>query len=218
MRRFSIGLVLVVALLLMLTAIAASAVPDGFCDGDRVHPQCPTTTTPTPTTTPESSPLQACTADVLDDVGDGSIGRVGLECLWTPADNGALVGTITVEPSSPISQLVVFVRDSSPGDICVLKQLGKVDSPYVASFNLFYPVLSEDFDPPYEPYNYAPYVDKTYWTWNAPNWCYPQDPIVGMREDLNGEPLHLNVGFLAKKNTTVTVSLNPPQKEDPPAP
>jgi hypothetical protein len=133
-------------------------------------------------------------------------GATRFECLWKPVE-GADVGTVTVTPDGgTVSSLVVVVRDASPGDICVLEQEwdGQLGPSYTADFLLAYSGLDVVNFP-----DYGPYEGKTYWTWAAGNWCYPQDPVEGMRADPNGEPLHLQVNFRVKKGTTIDVVLSP---------
>jgi hypothetical protein len=87
-----------------------------------------------------------------------------------------------------------MVLDSYPGDICVIEQeWGGQDGPdFVASFLLSYADLDDGLYP-----DSGLHQDQTYWSFDGTNWCYPQDPVPGlppgMREDLNGEPLHLYV-------------------------
>jgi hypothetical protein len=118
-------------------------------------------------------------------------------------------GAVTVTPDGgAISGLVVFVRDASPGDICVLKQEwdGQTGPDFVAEFQLAYSGLDLEEFPDYEPYE-----EEDYWSYGGTNWCYPQDPVEGMRPDPNGEPLHLQVNFRVKKGTTVNIDLSPGQ-------
>ena len=132
-----------------------------------------------------------------------------LECLWTPAESATDAGTVTVEGTEEsISGVIVFVRDDSPGDICVLEQdwEGHTGPAYSASFNLAYGEMTDPF---------SGYSDQTYWTWDAGHWCYPQDGDFDMRDDSNGKPLHLRVDFRAKKGTTVAITLSPPQATTP---
>jgi hypothetical protein len=186
MRRFTVGLAIVLALFLMLAAVAIAAPPD-FCTNHPDNPNCTTTTDGTSTTVPSDVPL----CDNIPLLGGP--GRTSFECVWTPdeptniAEN--LEGTVTVDVTDgEVSGLVVSVRDSAPGDICVLMQewpdqLG--------------PVFTTTF----------PLADvargTNYWDFGGTHWCEPYDPIAGPREDLNGKPLHVNVGFVGKKNTVV---------------
>lgn len=136
-------------------------------------------------------------------------GLIKFECLWTPAESATDVGTVTVEATEgSISGVVVFVRDDSPGDICVLEQDwdGQTGPSYTASFDLAYGPLNEPF---------SDYSGQTYWTWDSGQWCYPQDGDFNMREDSNGKPLHLRADFRAKKGTTVEITLFPPQATTP---
>ncbi|MDF1596846.1 MAG: hypothetical protein P1T08_12280 [Acidimicrobiia bacterium] len=217
--RFTTGMVLVLALVLTLAAVAAAAPPD-FCNPESPdyrpdHPSCSSTTT----TAPQPSEVQACTTDVLSGI-NGS-GATRFECLWTPAPSETEIGTVTVTPlGGAISNLVVFVRDASPGDICVLKQewADQTGASYTATFDLAYGYLPRDADwDPDDIYpDYAPYENETYWSLGGQHWCYPQDPIKGMRADPNGKPLHLQVNFRIKKGTMVDIVLDPPQVMSPP--
>ena len=181
------SLLIVAALALpVLAATGATAGPD-FCDRKPNHPSCSTTTTTT-----EPAVAQPCET-VTTLLGTGNL---GFDCDWTPEESIATTGTVTVTvPSGEVSRVVVFVRDSAPGDICVLKEWDKATGTvFEASF---------------------PLVDEvggrgTYWD-NGTNWCEPFDPIVGQRSDLNGDPLHVRVGVRAKKGTVVEVSLSPGQ-------
>ena len=214
MRRITIGLTIIFALSLLLTAVAMAAPPtEDWCgeNGTRPdHPSCATTI-------PEPSALPACPNGPLDIPIPGP-GRVTFECLWTPEEPVAapVEGTATISPSGRVSQLTVMVLDSYPGDICVIEQEwdGQDGPDFVASFLLSYADLDDDLYP-----DSAPYEDKTYWSFGGTNWCYPQDPVPGappeVREDLNGKPLHLYVDFVAKKNATVNVALYPEQVEAP---
>jgi hypothetical protein len=118
-------------------------------------------------------------------------GQQGFECHWTPEVSSDEMGTVTVETvSGEITRLVIFVRDSSPGDICVLEQ------------DTLGPLVESSFPLIYEGENY----------WESPiHWCERFDPVAGQREDLNGEPLHLRVNFRGKRGTEVLISLSPGQ-------
>ena len=228
MRRFTIGSAMVLALLLMFTAIATAAPPD-FCDPDFPetykpnHPSCDTTTTTT--TVPEPSTLEPCQAEF--DIEVLKPGRVGYECLWTPVQpelipTEGVEGIVTVTPTEGVSSLVVFVRDDAPGDICLLAQGAEdqtgTDGSFVGSFDLSY------YDP--VPDGYDAWAGTTYWDLMYESeyvpgppivgayWCGPQDPVLEtIRFDTNGTPLHLSVGFKAKKNTgPVAVTLSVGQK------
>jgi hypothetical protein len=155
-------------------------------------------------------------------------GRVSYECLWTPKDLQSahpVEGKVTVTPDDPISRLVVFVRDSSPGDICgdtPLSDPTESDS-FVTSFDLSYGNLTEpdewETDGDYPTFDL--WEGKDYWDFRYDNgpkgehWCYPQDSRQGMREDLNGTPLHLWVAFKGQKGSSVNVSLSPEQAPEP---
>jgi hypothetical protein len=192
MRRFTIGLAVVFTLLLV--ASVASAVPPGFCDDKPDHHQCTTTTTTEPpVTTTETPGIPPC-ATVTNLQGAGA----GMTCLWTP-DRGLgeipSTGLVTVETTSgELSSLVIWVRDDEPGDICVLEQLRKPGTgTFVASFPLA--TGSESY-------------------WGEPtHWCSRFDPAPGIRDDLNGEPLHVEVSFDTRANrvASVVVTLEPGQ-------
>ena len=207
MRRLPI--LLVFALMFVLLALSPASAGKPNCDDPESHPSCKADDPPPATTPP-------CTDEIL--TGITGNGRVGVECLWTPAADVSVEGTVTVTPNRAISSLVVFVRDSSPGDICMLEQPGKADAPFVASFDLAYGELAEpDGWDPYNIYpNFSDWTGQNYWDFSyegdGAHWCYPQDGVQGMREDLNGKPLHVNVGWIAKKNTTVDVALFPAQE------
>jgi hypothetical protein len=204
-------LAIAVAMLMGLTMTATTAADCPFPG----HPKCPdppdTTTT---TTAPEPPPSgEACAPD------EGVItlvpgpGFTSFECLWTPENDGSTTGTVTVEATAgSISGPVVFVRDASPGDICLLQQEWD-GPPFSASFDLAYGDLPDDdlWDPDDLYPDFAPYENQTYWTFGGTHWCYPQDAPLGMRDDPNGEPLHMLVNFRAKKNTTVEITLTPTQ-------
>jgi hypothetical protein len=223
MRRLPILFVLVL-MFALLALVPASAVKPN-CDEDPTHSACKADDPTPPATTPD------CTSDLL--TGITGNGRVFVECLWTPTDSGLTEGIVTVEPTRAISSLVVFVRDSAPGDICLLTQPGKVVGQFSASFDLAYgsvddmvkvalwdPRDYEEYPENERPPSFDPYVGQTYWSFseydadgeNGTHWCYPKDGVPGMRQDLNGEPLVLNVGWIAKKNTTVSVTLSPVQE------
>ena len=194
MRRFTVGLAIVFALSLLLAAVAIAAPPD-FCyekspKYNPDHPSCSDTTT---TTVPSAVPL-------CDDIPLlGGPGRTSFQCVWTPERPDVvpevLEGTVTVDVvGGEASQLVVFVRDSAPGDICVLMQEWP-DQPGPV-FTATFPLADVD-------------RSSNYWDFGGTSWCEPYDPVAGQREDLNGKPLHVNVGFVGKKNTVVEVTLFP---------
>jgi len=242
-RRFTIGSAIVLALLLMLAAIATAA-PEN-CEElpiDNPHycgpPPSSTTTSTTTTTTTLPSTLEPCPTDTFA-IPIPKPGPVNYECLWTPEDPMAapgvgVEGIVKVAPPEGIDQLVgisslvVFVRDDSPGDICLLTQGAEnqtgLDGSFVGSFDLSYgdpPAFHEDWVNPY-PLIFDKYVDKTYWNFshfddpgeNGTHWCYPQDGIESMRQDLNGPPLHLWVRFRAnpKAISAVWVTLTAAQE------
>jgi len=230
MRRFTIGSAMVLALLLMLTAIATAAPPSGFCGDEGTNPDHPScATTSTTTTVPEPSTLDACpTGPFLIEVLKPA--PVNYECLWTPENPGTapLSGTVKVGPLDGVSSLMVFVRDDSPGDICLLAQEAEdqtePDGSFVGSFNLAYGTMDDivegagwdprDYPEDERPPSFEPYVGQTYWTFGGTHWCYPQDGMANMRQDLNGPPLHLWVKFRANPRVTsaVWVTLTPAQE------
>ncbi len=242
MRRFTIGSAMVLALLLMLTAIATAAPPNcvelpfehpHYCGPpcDDLDPDDPNfcgtpLPTPTTTTTPETSTLEPCLTDIVIEVPKP--GRVGYECLWTPGEPESISaegveGIVTVTPDGGISQLAVYVRDQAPGDICLGAYGMEDDQVFEGSFDLSYGDLLDDeiWDPDDLYPDFAPYEDTTYWSFGVydvhgetgTHWCYPQeDAVPYMRPDLNGPPLHLWVGFMAKKDAgdvAVTLSVEP---------
>jgi hypothetical protein len=186
MRRFTIGSAMVLALLLMLTAIATAAPPvDDWC-GERGtkqdHPSCSDTTT----STTQPPAVQPCKSGPLP-VGIGNY----LQCEWTPQEGSSTVGTVTVEVvSGQIGGLAIFVLDSLPGNICVLEQINKPTGHESASF----PLVAED--------------EKTYWSTGGIEWCAQYDEY-GTKEDRNGEPLLVRVKYRAKKGTVVNISFSP---------
>lgn len=124
-------------------------------------------------------------------------GTVEFECLWSPADPGSdgnWAGRVGITARDQLGSLVelgslvVFVRDSSPGDVCLLEQLSQ------PAGSLF------EFDVP------LVYGTDEYWAGNQESWCGRFDDGGG-RDDLNGEPLHLSVNFRSKRNTSVDISL-----------
>lgn len=177
-----------IVIALALFALVMAAVPAGAAKPDcKPHqPNCSTT----PTTT--EPPLAQSCATLTTLSGTGSL---GFECDWTPKNDGPTTGTVTVTViSGEVSRVVVFVRDSAPGDICVLEQWDKATGTvFEASF---------------------PLKDGrgTYWDQGGTNWCEPFDPVAGQRTDLNGDPLHLRVNVRAKKGTVIEVSLSPEAK------
>jgi hypothetical protein len=206
MKRLTIGLALVVVLLLMLAAIAVAAPSGDFCVDHQDNPNC---TEPTPTTTTTAPPAQQpCPTGEITITANG---YVEYECDWTPiypGESAPYEGTVRLTSDRPVSKVVIAVLDSVPGDICTLVQgwEEKTGQVFQASFALSYSALPDGFDP-----DYAAWENQTYWGWNDAHWCYPQDLMPGMRDDLNGEPLDLHVGFVAKKGTTATITLTPEQ-------
>ena len=189
MKRAAIPLFATLLLLAVLVSTAAAA-PD-------CSPNSPKCDTEPPVTTTEPPSIPSC-ATVTNLEGAGA----GMTCLWTP-DRGSgetpTSGRVTVETTSgELSRLVIWVRDSAPGDICVLEQLHKPGTgTFVASFRLV------TGDP-----------DELVSYWDEPvHWCSHFDPIFGERDDPNGEPLHLGVSFDTRANrvATVVVTLEPGQ-------
>jgi hypothetical protein len=196
MKRLPTFIAPFATLLVMGVAIASAAPPDDFCDRKPDHPNCSTTTT----TTTEPPTLQPCDEAILG-VPQPVRGFVGFDCDWTPENDGAETGVVNVATlKGEVTRLVIFVRDSSPGDICVLEQLDKpIGSPVVSSFPMVF-----DSDPSVAGF------EENYWD-SKTNWCERFDPIAGQREDLNGEPLHLTVNVRGKPGTEVLISLSPGQ-------
>lgn len=215
MRRLTIGFSVVVMILLL--ASVAGAVPDDFCIRNPDHAKCTTTPPPPTTTTTTTAPqeLGAC-PDEMTITGKAT---TMFECLWKPIDNGSDRGTVTISnitgaiPGPPN----VFVRDDSPGDICVLMSGDEWDPPtengYEASFDLFYGVV---------PAGYEAWLEHSYWDFiydplaDSPgneagtHWCAPQDTVLdSLRYDTNGGALHLLVSFNAKKGGSLTFTLEP---------
>jgi hypothetical protein len=219
MKRLAVGLTAVFALLLV--ASVALAVPPGFCDpgsGHEYHPQCQSTTTSTTastTTTPQPPGPEACKT-VMTISGGGS---TAFECLWTPAKlvTGADVATVTISDmrGGIKGPPTVFVRDDSPGDICVLEQGWEAGTEYVAEFDLLYGNdLSEGYEA-WEGQSYGDFIweDATTKPVKGAYWCAPQDPIVdSIRLDTNGAALHLNVYFNARGGDGLAISLSPGQE------
>lgn len=117
MRRFTIGSAMVLALLLMLTAIATAAPPSGFCGDEGTNPDHPSCATPTP---PPSEP--ECIFDA-DGVLQGWPETNSYRCEWTVADPAKTVsfelwspdGSVT---SVKLAHLIVNEDIVFPSDIC----------------------------------------------------------------------------------------------------
>jgi len=228
MRRllilFSIALLFGLALV-----TAALAAPPNCEELPLEHPRyCGPPPSSTTTTTTEAPTLEACQSEF--DIEVLKPGRVGHECLWTPEEPDTIPaegveGIVTVTPSEGVSSLVVFVRDDAPGDICLLApeaedQTG-TDGSFVGSFDLSYYCDVPD--------GYEAWLEESYWTLLYKSdyvplpavvgayWCGPQDPVLeSIRFDTNGTPLHLSIGFKAKKDTgpvAVTLSVVPKSSE-----
>lgn len=141
-----------------------------------------------PPTTTEPTVIPWCDSVMTDTYR----GQTTIECLWIPT--GSTVATVEVTTSTPISSLTIFVRDSSPGDICVLDEWGKSgDTTFVSSFPLAW-------------YNPDTGLTEHYVDYSE-HWCGRFDPIAGQRADLNGDALHVQVSFAAKRGTTVSLEL-----------
>ena len=233
MRRVVL-LVLGVGVLVAMALPAVAKRPE--CTPDATYPWCDgtttttsSTTTTTTTTTPVPDELEVC-SDIMVISGKGN---TGFECLWTP-DRGSsseppAVATVTV------SQLeggvngppTIFVRDDSPGDICLLTSMegfewqvgeGPEGPTYTAEFDLVY-----DADPDETwPAGYDAWLGHSYWDFeyaDAPTdavvgayWCAPQDPVLdSLRLDANGTPLHFFAGFNARGGGSMTITLSPGQ-------
>ncbi len=197
MKRTAIALF---AVLLMSAALVSAAVaaPDSCRNPD--HPNCTTTTEATepPVTTTDAPDIPLCeTVTYLS--GSRS---AGMTCLWTPErGSGATptAGRVTVETTSgELSDLVIWVRDAEPGDICVLEQLHR---PGAGNFAASFPLTA---------------LFESYWD-EPTHWCRRFDPAMGVRDDPNGAPLHLEVSFQTKRGAAVVVALDP-QQDPAPAP
>jgi hypothetical protein len=101
----------------------------------------PNSTTTTTTTTPPPT-LEACPTETFP-IPIPKTGWVDYECLWTPADpqlpGEAVEGNVTVASLGGISKLLVLVRDSAPGDVCLLAPVAPdqiIDGSFVGSFDL----------------------------------------------------------------------------------
>lgn len=173
----------------MLVAGGASGAAYKDCNDPRWqdHPVCQTSSsTSTSTTAPPVVP--SCAEIPPIEVTKG--GYFGIECEWTPAyDEAATWGSVTATVTKgSVSWLVMLVRDSNPGDICLLEEW---DKPSAAELEASFPlVLGSD----------------TYWDVGE-KWC--SGVASGFRDDLNGDPLNLVVNLRGKRGTVVEVSLTP---------
>lgn len=188
MRRISI-------MLLAAATVTAMAVPVGAAPSKCVDapwlPGC-AHIDEDPPPTPEP-PLQSC--EVLPSLSGP--GYSEFECAWTPKDDGSSQGVVTLTVTGgQAAYLAVFVRDSSPGNICALETW---DKPTGTEFTATFPLVDER---------------GTYWSTGGTDWCAPYDEF-GPKEDLNGEPLNLRVILRGKKTTTVEVALKPVQAATP---
>jgi len=212
MKRLMMGMLVVIATM-ALTASALAQMPV-----DKGKPPRPTTTTTQPTTTvaacEQSAEATLVEFGLIELTVEGS-GQVTFECLWTPENLGVDHATVTVtDVSGAVKGLpTAFVRDDSPGDICLLEsewldENGQTPTslPYSATFDLAY---GTGLPPGYELWE-----NTTYWTFTYPDepvgthWCAPQDPILdSLRYDYNGGALHFQVNFSARSGGTVVVEL-----------
>jgi hypothetical protein len=77
---------------------------------------------PTTTTTTEPAVAQPC--KTITTLSGSS--QLQVQCDWTPERTAATTGIVQVtEISGEVSHVVMFVRDSDPGDICVLEQMNR---------------------------------------------------------------------------------------------
>jgi hypothetical protein len=124
-------------------------------------------------------------------------GYTGIECEWTPAhDAVAPSGKVEVKTLlGEISWVVVVVRDSNPGDICVLESWDRPSGVVAALF---------------------PLVDgaESYWD-SSTHWCSRFDGDDYIRDDPNGDPLNLVVNVQGKRGAVVEVTLTPGQVSSP---
>jgi hypothetical protein len=168
---------MVAVALAMLVAGTASGAPEKDCDDPRWenHPACASNT-----------PCMTVTSL------DGRSG--GIYCDWTPVyDASALTARVGVEVTSgEVVRVVIFVRDSDPGDVCALEQW---DRPATDSFEAFFDLVVGD---------------ETYWDAST-HWCSHLDEIAGTRSDLNGDPLHVQVNYRGTKDSSVRITLKPEQ-------
>lgn len=227
MRRLTFGIAVIAAVLAV--ASAAVAVPQDFCDRNPDHAKCqdtPPTTTTTTTTVSPSPLLDACEDTVNATlVEDGLIeltipgsAQTSFECLWTPSQAaGTTTATVAVtEIGGAVRGLpTVFVRDDSPGDICLGTSVDGFewtveDGPvYSATFDLAYGTDLPD--------GYQAWEGTTYWDFQysqddaeGTHWCAPQDPVLdSLRTDTNGKPLHFMANFNARSGGHIVVELTP---------
>lgn len=218
MRRFAIGLAILLALSLMLAAVAVAA--PSFCDPEnpRYDPDnklCTTTTTSDPTTTTTTKPpdLRLCEDEFTV---TGGREQVLFECDWAPVNDGASQGIVTV--SGEASRVVVMVRDSSPGDFCELSWPGKTsrgwewyEGSLAGVLELTFP-LTDDTRGIYWAFDYIDNNGDWVMGSSGEHWCGTY--IDGLRDDLNGDPLHLFVILDGnknknKENASVDVTLSP---------
>jgi hypothetical protein len=232
MRRLIIGIGTIVAALAMASVALALTSTALATQPDKEKPGKPTTTTTT--TVPQATALEACedstnatlVSDGLIELTIPGSGQASFECLWTPNEAAeTTTATVTVtEIGGAVKGLpTVFVRDDSPGDICLLTGTAEqpwamqhgVDGPeYVASFDLAY---GTDLPDGYDAWKGTTYWDLVYDQENLPTdpvvgayWCAPQDPILdSLRADTNGTPLHFMASFNARSGGHIIVELTP---------
>ena len=208
-------LLLIVVVVTLMLGIAVTATAGPNCRNPKFadDPLCPTTTTTTTTT--QSPQLEACkTQMTIPGKGDTSF-----ECLWTPVEPGEGESTVAKVTVSGLERgvtgpPVVFVRDDSPGDICLLEQdwVDQTGPVYVASFDLVY---GDSL-----PLGYEAWEGQSYWgfVWQegmepGTHWCAPQDFVLdSLRFDTNGTPLHFMVNFNARGGGQLTINLYPGQR------
>ena len=222
MRRF----LLLSFIIFVLAALAVPALAGKpTCEDDPTRPWCddpPTTTTTT--TLPDQ--VEAC-SDIMAPTDEGMSttitgkGNASFECLWTPERGESVdppsVATVTISDldGGVKGPPYVFVRDDSPGDICLLEQewAGQTGPTYVGTFDLVYGSVES------LPDGYEAWANSSYWDFvyedspAAPvvgaHWCAPQDPVLdSLRYDTNGTPLHLQIGFNARGGGSLTVTLS----------
>ncbi len=183
MNKKNITLLIIVVVTLTLgIAVTATAGPD--CDNPKFagNPLCPL-----------PPPVAGQPCETITPRG-GTNELLEFRCDWTPENTGALSGTVQVEKiKGEVSNVVMFVRDSDPGHVCVLEQLHR---PTGTVFEASFPLVHEG---------------QNYWEHGGTHWCAQFAGVVGERYDSNGDPLHVWVNVRVKKDTVVKVSLFPGQ-------
>jgi hypothetical protein len=187
-------LIIVVVTLTLGIAVTATAGPD--CDNPKFadHSLCPPPDPPPATTTTTTTgPVAGQPCETITPK-NGTNELLEFRCDWTPENTGAVSGTIQVEKiKGEVSDVVMFVRDANPGDVCVLEQLRR---PTGTLFEVSFPLVHEG---------------QTYWEQGGTHWCAQFDGVTGERYDSNGDPLHVWVNVRVKKDTVVEISLFPGQ-------